>query len=247
MPIASVITNIDGIAVSPDGTELATAYPSAGPEQPNVSVYATDGQGDLTAEASSDQPCPTDVRFISDTTLVSTACYQGSVTSYALDAGQLTATGTTAGTSQPLDVASDGSVLFTTSDGLQAAAAGAGSLTTGPAASYTVDSYHTPTSITTTPDGGRAFVADFTNGTTPTIADYSVGAGHQLTANDSISLPVSLPSIVAYATFAGSGASGSTTSSEGSTLKTAELPAVKPKARRRNQHRARKHRLVRAA
>jgi hypothetical protein len=208
-PVATVAADADGLAVSPDGTEIAAAYPGTSPIDPNVAVWATDSSGDLTAVATTDQTCPTDVRFVDSATLVSASCYAGPLTAYAVGSGQLTATGTAVTASQTLAVGPDGTVYFDTAAGLQGAEIGSGSITTGPTTAYPASD--SITSMAVSPDGSRLFVASF-DGTA--INDYSIGAGDSLTLVDQIPVPAALlPSLVAYTPTEPSGQTDGTSNS----------------------------------
>jgi hypothetical protein len=192
-PVATVPADVDGLSVSPDGSEVAAAYPGTSPTTPGVQVWSTDTSGDLTAVATAAQPCPTDVRFASDTTLDSASCYAGALTSYTLGADQLTVSGSTAAASQTLAVGPDGTVFFDTGDGLQGAQETAGSFTTGPATAYPTD--QSITTMAVSPDGSRLFVASFNDAT---INDYAIGADHALNLLEQITIPAGLPTVIAY-------------------------------------------------
>ena len=203
-PVSTVPADVDGLTVSPDGTEVAGAYPGTGPAAPSVQIWSTDGTGHLTALSTIDEQCPTDVRFgATSSTLYSAACYQGNITQYDVASGQLTVTATTPASaipssSQTLAVGPDGTVYFDTAAGIQGAQAsgqqaGPASFTLGPTTPDTTS--NAVASVAVSPDGTRLFVASSGTGT---IDDYGIGVGHALTLLEQIPIQAGLPTVIAY-------------------------------------------------
>ncbi|MDE3204210.1 MAG: hypothetical protein KGQ66_08290, partial [Acidobacteriota bacterium] len=193
-PVSSVAASVDGIAVSPDGTEVATANPGGNQFTTGVELWSADSKGNLAATSTVTAACPTDVRFSPDSTvLYATACASGQLTAYSITAGTLSATAASQVSSQSLAVAPDGTVFVSTASGLTGEVDAAGSFTADPATSYPALS--TVTSMTVSPDGTRLFVASFATGS---VSDYSIGTGGTLSLLEQIPVLPGLPTVVAY-------------------------------------------------
>ena len=83
--VSSVTADVDGIAVSPDGTEVATAYPGEGKSTatPGIQLWSTDSVGHLTLESSATADCASDVKFgLTDSVLYGGTCCNGVLHSY---------------------------------------------------------------------------------------------------------------------------------------------------------------------
>ena len=213
-PLSSVDVAIDGLAVSPDGSEVAVAFPTGAtpPAQPaaaSVMLFTLDASGLFTGAAATPsdlaESCATFVKFgLTPTSLFSAACFTGSLTSYTTDpsapAGSrlAQADSTTPTNSQVLAVGPDGSVYFDGSGGLQRIQVGNGGTFTrpfGPATSYP---YTTITSMAVASDNSQLFVAaDTTPSTTNYIDDYAIGSDGTLTHVLQIALPAGIPTILA--------------------------------------------------
>ncbi|MDE3207146.1 MAG: hypothetical protein KGQ66_23325 [Acidobacteriota bacterium] len=204
---ASVATAVDSLAVSPDGTEIASAYPGTGAYPPAVSAWAAGTLGQLTAQSSVAAPCPTDVRFASASALFSAACENGAVSSFSLSGGQLLLTGSTPASALPsstqtLALGPNGYVYFDTSSGIRGAttagpATGPAAFALGPAATYSGGSV---SSITVSPDGSDLMVTSFgsTHVDVFSVGPLVAGAGHTLTLLQQIPVPNGLVTVTAY-------------------------------------------------
>lgn len=209
----STLTNVivDGLAVSPDGSMVATAYPG---NNTTVSGYValfatgcsqggascTPSGGTLTSLGHSAQTCPTDVRFSPDSKeLYSAACSQGGVTYYPA-AGPLTSTGTitnsgSASSGQALAVGSDGTVYYQDVNGnLASAQLVSGVLTPNGSVAYAGTS--TITTLNVSPDDANLFVGGFQSAT---LLDYHITTGGGLVYAQSLTgLSPGLPTAVSF-------------------------------------------------
>ena len=209
----STLTNVivDGLAVSPDGSMVAAAYPG---NSTTVSGYValfatgcsqggatcTTSGGGLTSLGQSSQTCPTDVRFSPDSKeLYSAACYQGGLTYYPA-VGPLTPTGTIPNlnslrSGQALAVGLDGTVYYQDANGnLASAQLVSGVLTPNGSAAYAGTS--SITTLDVSPDDANLFVGSFQSAT---LLDYQITAGGGLVYAQSLSgISPGLPTAVSF-------------------------------------------------
>lgn len=195
-PTSVVSAAVDGLAVSPDGSEVAAAYPdssASNPSQPSVQLFSTGADGThLTETSSVAVACPTDVRFNQDgSTLYSAACNSGALTSYGLSGGVIQPGSPIAAVAgQTLAVGPNGYVYFESSSGLQAAIPTGSGYALGPATSYPSSQY--VSSMAVSPDGSDLFVASVSSAR---VDVYAIGAGGSLTPVSQLGVPTGLPSI----------------------------------------------------
>jgi 6-phosphogluconolactonase (cycloisomerase 2 family) len=197
--IAQVPAFVDGMAVSPDGTEVAAAYPNnASPgSQYGVTMYPTDSAGHIMPDSFVQVGCPTDVRFSPDSkSLYSAGCPAGggALTSFSTTGGVLTQTGSSPTASQTLAVGPDGAVYFDTALGLQGARVSPqGVFTLGPA---TPDSPYNSadniSSLNVSPDGSQFFVAGFRS---TKVDAYAIGSNHALSLVTELPIQSGLPTV----------------------------------------------------
>ena len=191
-PLATITADVDGISVSPDGTEVAVAYPGTSSTTPEVQAFATDPQGDLSPGPAIQEPCPTDVRFGTDSaTLYSVGCSSDALRAYSVGPAQITQTTSLSPVAgQTLAAGPDGTVYFQGAGGLQAAKVTNGSFVTGPATPY---SGRTITTMSVTPDGAQLLVGSFQS---VSVEDYAIGSGGSLTPLASLTTLTALPTVV---------------------------------------------------
>jgi hypothetical protein len=205
-----VTADVDGLAVSPDGSEVATAYPGTSPIQPNVQIFGTGSDGHLTPGTQLAETCPTDVRFArTGGTLYSVGCAGSSggtatLTSYTIGSSGSTPTLTqqyqySPISSQTLTVAADGTIYVASPSAgpsgaqIQGVNLGTSGFTLGSAAPYPANL--TITSMNVSPDSSQLFVASYSSSTTGTVHDFTIGSGDVLALNESIPIPGGLPSV----------------------------------------------------
>jgi 6-phosphogluconolactonase (cycloisomerase 2 family) len=212
-PLSSLDVAVDGLAVSPDGTEVAVAFPTAAtaPAQPSaasVMVFALDPNGGFSGAAATPsqlaESCATYVKFgRSSASLFSAACFTGALTSYTVDSSAPAGTRLTqADSSAPIDsqvlaVGPDGSVYFQGSGGLQRVQVGNGGTFTRPFGPATAYPYSTITSMAVATDNSQLFVAADTSSSTNYVDDYAIGSDGALTHVLQIPLPAGIPTVVA--------------------------------------------------
>lgn len=195
-PTSVVNAAVDGLTVSPDGSEVAAAYPDSSatnPSQPSVELFSTGAGGThLTETSSLAVACPTDVRFSQEgSTLYSAACNSGALTAYQLSGGVIqpgSQLSVIAG--QTLAVGPNGHIYFQSPSGLEAAIPTGSGYTLGPATTYPSSEY--VSSMAVSPDGTQLFVASLSSGT---VGDYAIGSGGALTLVGQLAVPAGLPTL----------------------------------------------------
>lgn len=195
-PTSVVNAAVDGLAVSPDGSEVAAAYPDSSatnPSQPSVQLFSTGSGGtELTETSEASAPCATDVRFSPDgSTLYSAACSSGALTEYPVAGGVIHPGSRIASVAgQTLAVGPNGYVFFESPSGLQAAIPTPSGYTLGPATAYPSSQY--VSSMAVSPDGAQLFVGSLSSGT---VGAYTVGTGGALTPVGQLAVPAGLPTV----------------------------------------------------
>ena len=222
-PVQSVAAEVDGLSVSPDGNEVAAAYPGTSAVDPNVEVWSTDSAGDLLALDTIAAPCATDVRWTSNTTLVSPSCYSGQLEALTVDRNfdKISVSRSTPTVSQTVAVGPDGTVYFDTASGLQGS--DPTTLAAGPTTAYSAS--ETIASMVVTPDGKELFVGNVfgTN-----VDEYSIAADKTLTSSGQLTVPAgSLPTLIAYTPSEPTGQTGGSSGAGGGASNESSL-AVRP-------------------
>lgn len=206
-PFSMVDVAVDGLAVSPDGSEVAAAFPTGAkggalPTTAAVMLFKLDSAGGFSGSSAVPvqlaEPCATYVKFATSSSLYSASCAPGALTSYAIGSGTPTQADSTPISSQVLAAGPAGDIYVQTSSGLQRVQVGNGGTFTrpfGPAAAYP---YNTITSMAVAPDDSQLFVAADTNSTTNYVDDYAIQPDGSLVHAVQIPLPAGIPTVLTF-------------------------------------------------